>query len=50
MGKKEKKRKGGRQNKRLEYNIKEWTGMDFAKAAVDRTRWKGIVVKSSVLP
>ena len=36
--------------KRWEDNIKEWTGMDFAsstKAAEKRTRWKGIVVKSS---
>ena len=31
--------------------MKEWTGMDFseARAAEDRTRWKGIVVKSSVM-
>ena len=42
----------GRQQKRWEDNIKEWTGMDFARstrAAEDRTRWKGIVVKSSVM-
>ena len=34
-------------------NIKEWTVMDFAsstRAAEDRTRWKGVVVKSSVVP
>ena len=34
-------------------NIKEWTGIDFAssaRAAEDRTRWKRIVVKSSVVP
>ena len=40
-------------NKRWVDNIKEWTGMDFAnstRAAEDRTRWKGIVVKSSVVP
>ena len=38
----------GRQKKRWEDNIKEWTEMDFAgstRAAVDRTRWKGIVLK-----
>ena len=32
--------------------MKEWTGMDFAssaKAAEDKTRWKEIVVKSSVV-
>ena len=34
-------------------NIKEWTGMDFARstrAAENRTRWKGIVANSSVEP
>ena len=39
--------------KRVEDNIKEWTEMDFVnstRAAEDRTRWKGIVVKSSVTP
>ena len=33
--------------------IKEWTRMEFAsstRAAEDRTRWKEIVVKSSVVP
>ena len=33
--------------------LRRWTVMDFAnlvKAAEDRTRWKGIVVKSSVGP
>ena len=41
-----------RQKKRWVDNIKEWTGMDFAsstRAAVDRTRRKGIVVKSSMV-
>ena len=31
----------------------EWTGMDYAsstRAAEDRTRWKEIVVKSSLVP
>ena len=35
------KRIGGEQKKRLENNIKEWTGIDFAssfRAAEDRTR------------
>ena len=44
--------KRGRQ-KRWKGNIKEWTGMDFAgstMAAEDRTKWKGVVVKSSVVP
>ena len=47
------KRKRGRQKKRLEDIIKEWTGMDFASstwAAENRTRWKGIVANSSVVP
>ena len=46
-------RKRGRQKKRWEDNIKEWTGMDFAsstRAAENRSRWKGIVAKSSVVP
>ena len=47
------KRKRGRQKKRWEDNIKEWTGMDFAsstRAAEHRSRWKGIVANSSVVP
>ena len=47
------KRKKGRQKKRWEDNIKEWTGMDLARstrAAENRSRWKGIVVNSSVVP
>ena len=46
-------KKRGRQRKRWEDNIKEWTGMDFAsstRAAENRTRWKGIVANSSVVP
>ena len=46
--------RSARKNKnRWEDNIKEWTRMDFAnstRAAADRTRWKGIVVKSFVVP
>ena len=47
------KRKRGRQKKRWGDNIKEWTGMDFAsstRVAENRTRWKGIVANSSVMP
>ena len=47
------KRKRGRQKKRWEDNIKEWTGMDLAsstRAAENRSRWKGIVANSSVVP
>ena len=46
-------RRGGRGKKRWEDNIKEWTGIDFAsstRAAENRTRWKGIVANSSVMP
>ena len=46
------KRKRGRQKKRWEDNIKEWTGMDFAsstKTAENRTRWKEIVANSPVV-
>ena len=47
------KRKRGRQKKRWEDNIKEWTGMDMAvstRAAKNKTRWEGIVANSSVMP
>ena len=46
-------RRRGRQTKRWEYNIKEWTGMGFGdslRAAEDREGWKGIVETSSVVP
>ena len=47
------KRKRGRQKKRWEDKIKEWTGMDFAsstRAAENRSRWKGVVANSSLVP
>ena len=47
------KKRRGRQKKKWEDNIKEWTWMDLTsstRAAEDRTRWKGVVVKSSVVP
>ena len=45
------KRKRGRQKKRWEDNIKEWTGMaSLTRAAENRSRWKGIVANSSVVP
>ena len=53
QGKVKGKRKRGRQKKGWEDNIKEWTGMDLAsstRAAENRTRWKGIVANSSVVP
>ena len=47
------KRRKGRQKKRWVDNIKEWSRMDLASsagAAEDRTMWKGIAVKSFVVP
>ena len=46
-------RRRGRQKKRWEDNIKEWTGMGFGvslRAAEDREEWKNIVATSSVVP
>ena len=45
-------RRRGRQKKRWEDNIKEWTGMGFRdslRTAEDREEWKGIVATSSVV-
>ena len=46
-------RRRGRQKKRWEDDIKEWTGMEFGyslRAAEDREGWKGIVATSYVVP
>ena len=46
-------RRQGRQRKRWEDNITEWTGLEFAesKRTVDnREKWRKLVVKSSVVP
>ena len=46
-------RKRGRQKKSWEDNIKDWTGTDSASSTrmtENRTRWKGIVENSSVVP
>ena len=43
----------GRQKKRWEDNIREWTGLEFAKSkrAVElREKWGKLVLKSSVVP
>ena len=43
----------GRQRKRWEDNIKEWTGLDFAttqRAVEDRQKWSEIVRRSSAAP
>ena len=46
-------RKSGRQKKRWEDNIREWTGLEFAKsqrAVENREKWRKLVMKSSVVP
>ena len=46
-------RRQGRQKKRWENNIKEWTGLEFAKsqrAVKNREKWRILIVKSSVVP
>ena len=44
-------RRQGRQRKRWEDNIREWTGLDFGKsqkAEENREKWRKLVAKSSV--
>ena len=46
-------RRQGRKSKRWEDNIREWTGLNFAKsqrAVENREKWRKLVVKSSVVP
>ena len=46
-------RRQGRQRKRWEDNIREWTGLEFGKsqrAVENREKWRKLVPKSSVLP
>ena len=43
----------GREKKRWEDNIREWTGLEFAKSqrsVENRKKWRKLVVKSSVVP
>ena len=43
----------GRQKKRWEDNIREWTGLEFPKsqrAVENREKWRKLVVKSSTVP
>ena len=45
-------RRQGTQRKRWEDNIREWTGVEFAKserAVENRERWRELVAKSSVV-
>ena len=46
-------RRPGRQRKRWEDNIKEWTGLEFGKSqreVENREKWRKLVAKSSVVP
>ena len=46
-------RRRGRQRKRWEDNIRDWTGLEFAKsqrAVENRDKWRKLVAKSSVMP
>ena len=46
-------RRRGRQTKRWEDNIKEWTGLEWniiLRKAENREKWKKLVVKSTVVP
>ena len=46
-------RRRGRQRKRWEDNIREWTGLEFAKSRREmenRRKWSKLVAKSSVVP
>ena len=46
-------RRQGRQRKKWEDNITEWTGLDFAKsqrAVENREKWRKLVAKSYVVP
>ena len=45
-------RRQGRQRKRCEDNIREWTGLEFGKsqrAVENREKWRNLVAKSSVV-
>ena len=46
-------RRQGRQRKRWEDNIREWSGLEFGKsqrAVENREKWRKLVAKSSVVP
>ena len=46
-------RRQGRKRKRWEDNIREWTGLEFAKsqrAVENREKWRKLVAKSPVVP
>ena len=46
-------RRQGRQRKRWEDNIREWTGLEFAKskrAVENKEKWRKLVASLSVVP
>ena len=46
-------RRPGRQRERWEDNIREWTGLEFAKSqrvVENREKWRKLIAKSSVVP
>ena len=46
-------RRQGRQRKRWEDNIREWTGLEFVmsqRAVESREKWRKLLAKSSVVP
>ena len=46
-------RRHGRQRKRWEDNVREWTGLEFAnskRAVENRGNWRKLVAKSTVVP
>ena len=46
-------RRQGKQRKRWEGNIREWTGLEFAhpkRRVENREEWRKLIVKSSVVP
>ena len=46
-------RREGRQRKRWEDNIREWTGLEFGRSrrtVENREKWRKLVAKSSVVP
>ena len=46
-------RRQGRQRKRLEDNIREWTGLEFSKSqrvVENKGKWRKLVAKLSVVP
>ena len=46
-------RRQGRQRKRLEDTIRQWTGLEFAKSQItveNREKWRKLVVKLFVVP